>query len=123
MIRIMRAQCIVCHAAEQGKVLDAESVKQYRLSKSLYLDTTALQLPDETNVPKKLSLRSMMGEVLEAVGVKTPDYNVVPKASKKMAKEKKAKRLFDSVDLDPVVTDIGMGMQDVDNELNRQKES
>jgi hypothetical protein len=100
-LRMNRALCELCRRTEAGETIPADVLRDYKLSKGKHVNVSMLLLPEETSATrKKFSFRSMMGEVLEALGVKQPEK--VPEASKVIARQKKRGRLFENVDIGTV---------------------
>jgi hypothetical protein len=92
-----RALCELCRRIEEGEILTPEAVQQYKLSKGDKTDVSMLLLPVNEPTAKKFTLRSLTGEILQAVGLKKPEAKKLK--SVEVAEQKKRGRLFSQVDL------------------------
>ncbi len=112
--RITSAQCELCRRVELGEPMTEDMVRQYKSAKIGHEDVTMLLLPVETphGLGKKFSVRSMAGNVMQALGIKQPPPE--PTISQHVAKSKQRKRLFESVQLGSV--------ESLDQELNKNKD-
>jgi hypothetical protein len=98
LLRITRAKCALCERIEAGEDLTEAAIEQYMASKGNRVDVTMLLLkPEPQLTKKKFSLSHMVGDFLEAVGLKKTDAVVQPSVA--IAKEKRRKRLFDNIDI------------------------
>lgn len=121
-IRINRALCVICQAAENGMPLTEEAIRMYKLSKAERVDVTYLAIEEPSlkalGVKKKWNMASVAGEFLHAVGnfaqgVKVePATGQVPSAD--IAKSKRRKRLFEDVDLEQKPGPVLGSMEEVD---------
>jgi len=106
-----RAMCELCRRIELGEIVDENAVRQYMLSKREKVDVSLLTLPASDPTMRPFSLRSMIGEVLEAVGLKKAPKKKLE--SVKLSEQKKRGRLFETVTLG--------SMEEVDKELQKQQ--
>jgi hypothetical protein len=99
---ITRVLCEVCQRALDGNPLPEEAVNAYRMSKARYQNVSLLIVQAEEKIQKetigtKFSLKSMGGDLLQAVGLKKP--KAPPQKSKQVVEQKKREGLFASVNL------------------------
>lgn len=124
MERIDRALCFICSRAEEGKPLDEESLRAYKLSKAQRVDVSALAVPEETDLSsilkkkrKSFSLLDIAGDMLRAIGrfrsteSATKEPSTLP--SVQLAKSKRRGRLFDGVSLG--------SMEEVDKQASKDE--
>ena len=120
MLRIPRALCVICQAADEGRVLTPECIRDYKLSKGGRVDVSLLVLPEVMpgSKLKKFSMRTMVGDMLTAVGLKLTEGDKQKELeSKKVSKEKRSRRVFDGVDID---TQLG-SVTDFENRVKGDK--
>jgi hypothetical protein len=101
--RVARALCAICDAAQTGRPLTEQAIREYRLSKAPRVDISALALEEQpiTTVKRKRTLVGIGGEIMEAIGrfarttPETPPPSTLP--SVQVARGKKRPRLFEGV--------------------------
>lgn len=109
-LRVNRALCEMCRRVEAGEPVSLEAMKEYEASKLGRADVSLLRL-DEPKTGAKFTLRSMGGEILQALKQALPQ-KPKPK-SKEISDEKRRGRLFEQVDLG--------AMEKVDKQLKEAK--
>jgi hypothetical protein len=103
--RITRALCAICQASMDGKPMTEQALQDYRLSKGLKSEVSALNIPEPpitANLKKKVfSFGSVAGEVFAALGrfgaaekTTTQKQTNTSLASVKISQEKRRPRLF-----------------------------
>lgn len=120
---VMRAICVLCQYAEEGKPITEEALRTYKLSKANRVDVSAIALPPEPpdlramGVKKKFNLVDIAGDMMRAVGKFAATESSIPEPEKlpsvKLAKEKRRGRLFEGLSLG--------SMEDVDRQLGEKK--
>lgn len=108
------AICELCQRIMDGQIITPEQVRDYKLSKGPRADISVLLMHEEPE-GRKFTLRSLGGDIAEALGFKKADPAVDPKKSKAVAKSKARGRLFEHVDL-------GASMTEMDEHLRKEKE-
>lgn len=120
-VKLGKVTCAICTASLEGRVLTAEAIEMYNLSKLGKRDVSLVNLSDEIKTHgAKFTLRSMGSAVMQAFGFPKPDAE--PPRSVQVAKSKRRERLFKDVDLDREEPVLG-SMIEVDAQLNRAKEN
>lgn len=95
---ISRALCERCRRVLEGEApIDDERMKEYVLSKGVKTDVSMVLLPTAELGMKRFSLRSLGGDLLEAVGLRKIQEQA--KESTKIARSKKRTRLFGNANL------------------------
>jgi hypothetical protein len=92
-----------------GVVLTPEQVRDYKLAKGSKANISMLLLPEEPE-GYKFTLRSLGGDIAQAIGFKKKESDVPADKSVAVAKGKARGRLFESVD-------IGASMAEIDQQL------
>ncbi|MDE2099983.1 MAG: hypothetical protein KGL39_22205 [Patescibacteria group bacterium] len=128
VIRIHRALCAICDAAERGVPLPVEFLREYEASKLSKADVGSLNLPAEPSLEgvgftkRKMRFATVAGELIRAagrfaLGQQTTEEKRAQQPSAKLAKEKRRPRLF-SKPLSELEQKSSLGtMQDIDNQL------
>jgi hypothetical protein len=105
-----RATCELCRRVENGEELTPEIIDAYNRGKLSRADVTLLRVEEDPPgfKKKKFSLRSLGGEVMEAMGFKRSEKASAGKQSVTIAKVKRRGRLFSETPLDtkPVLGSI-----------------
>ena len=116
-----RAQCELCRRIANGEHITEDAIRQYKLLKAGKQDVSLLVVPDELPraVGQKFSLRSLAGEVMNAIGLKIPKTDTASKAEKstQVAKQKRRPRIFQNVDLQ---SDLG-NIEALDKKIGENK--
>jgi hypothetical protein len=96
-----------------GELVTPEQARDYKLSKGPRGEIGMLLMTEEPE-GKKFTLRSLGGDIIEALGFKKADPVVDPQKSKAVARSKARGRLFENVDL-------GASMTELDEQLRKEK--
>jgi hypothetical protein len=103
-MRIGSALCVLCQKSTNGETVDADFLRDYKLSKGNRGDVSMLLVPAEPkDTTRKFSLRSMAGDVLTALGIKKEQPVV---ESQKVSISKRRSRLLGNVTLGGDIAEI-----------------
>lgn len=130
LVKMNASLCGVCAAAEEGKPIPPEILRDIEASKMEHANVSALALqePDlhALGVPKRrLKFAGITGEIISAIGKFALGRHIDPQEqqqmpSAKLARAKRRPRLFSEGIKDDPKPSIG-NMQDVDSQLKPKR--
>jgi hypothetical protein len=100
VIQLGKVLCVICQAAEEGRELPEQLVREYMLSKGTRADVSGILLRETQDDPslRPFTFRGMASDIARAVGKIVQQVKEIPKSAT-IARGKRRPRLFDNVQI------------------------